>query len=186
MALSAVAESVAQGLADGGELRAAILDGFDRANAAVSGLGIGAATTLVVVEIDDGHVRPYHVGDSGVMIVGQRGFVRLQTVPHSPVGYAVEAGFLEATEALHHEELHLVSNMVGSPEMRIEIGPAVPLRPLDTVLLASDGLFDNLHTFEIIELVRKGALTRVMAELAAESRERMCEPLAGRRRSRTI
>jgi serine/threonine protein phosphatase PrpC len=157
-------------------LRSAVLDGFEQANARVAELAVGAATTLAAVEIDGPTVRAYHVGDSMVLVVGQRGKVKLQTVSHSPVGYAVEAGMIDAKEAIHHEDRHLVSNIVGTPQMRIELGGALRLRPRDTVVLGSDGLFDNLHLEEITEYVRKGPLPRAAGALAGACRQRMCEP----------
>ena len=39
----------------------------------------------------------------------------------------VEAGWLDEEEALHHEDRHIVSNMIGAPNMRIEIGSVVRL-----------------------------------------------------------
>jgi serine/threonine protein phosphatase PrpC len=165
--------------ADGLMLRTAILNGIERANKAISDLEIGAATTLAVAEIEGGVVRSYHVGDSMILAVGQRGRVKLQTVSHSPVGLAVEAGFLDEAEAMHHEDRHIVSNVVGCPQMRIEVGPSVKLAPYDTLLLATDGLFDNLHVEEIIEYVRKGPLDRAGKNLASEARRRMAQPAEG-------
>ena len=77
---------------------------------------------------------------------------------HSPTGIAVEAGFLDEREALHHEERHLVSNFIGTNDMRIDVGAAIELRPKDTVLVASDGLTDNIHIHEINDLMRTGPL----------------------------
>ena len=94
LALEALADAVDRAVITGASLRAGILDGFEKANEAVTGLGVGAATTLAALEIDDGRARPYHVGDSTVLIVGQRGKLKLQTVSHSPIGYVVEAGWL--------------------------------------------------------------------------------------------
>ena len=82
-----------------------------------------------------------------------RGRVKLQTISHSPVGYAVESGMLDDQEAMHHEERHVVSNIIGTPEMRIEIGPPIDLATYDTLLVATDGLADNLHIEEIIERI---------------------------------
>ena len=158
------------------DLRTAILDGFEQANRSVTGLGGGAATTLAALEINDSTIRPYHVGDSAIMVVGRRGRLRLLTVSHSPVGYAVEAGLLDEREAIHHEDRHLVSNIVGTQEMRIEIGRTLRLNPLDSVLLSSDGLFDNLHTAEIVEIIRKGPLAVAAERLVENCRRRMQEP----------
>ena len=179
LALKALVESVQAFGGSEGSLRAAILNGFEHANEQVSAMGVGAATTLAVIELDGSTIRPYHVGDSVILVVGQRGKSRHQTVPHSPVGYAIEAGLLNEAEAIEHADRHIVSNIVGSAQMRIEIGPVVQLRPRDTVLLSSDGLFDNLRVQEIIEVVRKGPLERVMKQLSDQSYGRMTEPKPG-------
>lgn len=173
LAVEAMNEAVISMLADDGSLRDAILNGFEQANQSITAIGVGAATTLTVVEVDNDQIRPYHVGDSMILLVGQRGRIKMQTISHSPIGYAVESGLLEEGEAMHHEDRHLVSNMVGSPEMRIEIGGLYTMQPRDTLLLASDGLFDNLHTKEIIEIVRKGPLEKVTRDLAGACRSRM-------------
>ena len=143
-------------------LRTAILNGIEAANEAVLGLGNGSATTMTVLTVEGLHARSYQVGDSEAMIVGQRGLVKLQTTAHSPTGFAVEAGFLDQREALHHEERHLVSNFLGTTDMRIDVGAAVKLSPRDTVVVASDGLMDNVHVEEIIECIRKGPLEKAV------------------------
>jgi serine/threonine protein phosphatase PrpC len=157
-------------------LRPAILNAFEDANTAIMALGIGAATTLSVVEIQEELIRPYHVGDSDILVVGQRGRIKTQTVPHSPVGYAVESGMLDQRDALHHEDRHLVSNLMGYPDMHIQVGAPVGLSKYDTVLVASDGLADNLHQDEIIEMIRKGPLEIAANSLAQLALDRMHHP----------
>jgi len=173
LAVSAMASCVTEAAGRATELRSAIMDGFERANAEVLNLGVGAATTLAVVEIDGDRVRAYHAGDSEVVLVGQRGRVRLSTMAHSPVGYALEAGWLSHADALHHEERHFVSNMIGTPDMRIDVGPPVKMRPRDRLLIATDGVFDNAGLGEIIETIRKGPLLASAALLVDRCRERM-------------
>ncbi|MDA0679007.1 MAG: protein phosphatase 2C domain-containing protein [Proteobacteria bacterium] len=154
-------------------LRTAILNGIEAANKAVLAMGNGSATTMTVMTIDGLSARSYQVGDSKSMIVGQRGRVRAQTMAHSPTGFAVEAGFLDHRDALHHEERHLVSNLIGTSDMRIDMGAEVHLQPRDTVLLASDGLTDNLHNHEICELIRKGPLAEALQSVTGLARRRM-------------
>jgi len=156
-------------------LREAILDGIERANRDILAQGSGAATTIAVVEIQADRIRPYHVGDSMILLCGQRGKMKLQSVAHSPVGYAVESGLLDVDEAVHHEERHLVSNVVGAPDMRIEIGAARRIAKRDTLILASDGLFDNLYQDEIVEVIRKGDLHDCARQLVSRSYERMTQ-----------
>lgn len=172
-ALSSVSGALDLANAEEASLRPAILDGFEAANHAVLGLGTGAATTLIVVEITGPSVRVYHVGDGAAMVVGQRGRLKLQTVQHSPVGYAVESGLLDEDEALHHEERHLVSNLVGDREMRVEMGSPLRLAPRDTLIVASDGVFDNLEIDEIVAVTRRGPLDRCSRELARSAGARM-------------
>ena len=64
--------------------------------------------------------------------------------------------------------------------MRIELSSVLPLSPRDTVVLGTDGLFDNLHTDEIVEIVRKGPLGEVAAKLAKRCDRRMRTPGEGK------
>jgi serine/threonine protein phosphatase PrpC len=178
-ALIATVQKARSGGPEEANLRALVLNGFEKANDRLLELGVGSGTTLAVVELDGRVARPYHAGDSVILIVGQRGKVKLQTVAHSPVGYAVEAGLLDAEEAIHHEDRHIVSNIVGSPEMRIEIGPSLTLASRDTIVLGSDGLFDNLHVEEVVQIVRKGPLGKAAEVLAELARRRMLHPEEG-------
>jgi serine/threonine protein phosphatase PrpC len=154
-------------------LRTAILNGIDAANEAVLALGNGSATTMTVVAIEGLLARSFQIGDSEALIVSQGGAIRAQTTAHSPTGFAVEAGFLDQREALHHEERHLVSNFLGTSDMRIDMGAGIELRPRDTVLIASDGLTDNVHLDEIIERIRKGPLLDGARSLTGLARHRM-------------
>lgn len=154
-------------------LRTAILDGIEAANAALLELASGAATTFTVLTIEGRTARAYQIGDSEGIIVGQRGVIRLQTPVHSPTGAAVEAGFLNEREALHHQDRHLVSNFLGTPDMRIDIGTEVKLQPRDTIVLASDGLMDNVLVAEVVERVRKGPLNKAADAVIGLARRRM-------------
>lgn len=156
-AISALADSVMR-YATPELIRDSILDGFEAAARDVAELGNGAATTMIAVEISNGRIRTYHVGDSQAMLVGSRGKVKLQTRSHSPVGYAVEAGMLTEDDALGHMDRHIVSNVIGSPESHIDIGLPRPFSPRDTLVIGSDGLYDNLTQTEIVDLLRKGPL----------------------------
>jgi serine/threonine protein phosphatase PrpC len=47
------------------------------------------------------------------------------------------------------------------------------------LLVASDGLSDNLHTEEIIECIRTGPLTRAARRLVCDAQRRMQGPVQG-------
>jgi serine/threonine protein phosphatase PrpC len=172
-AVNTLAESLQVAMDKTTSLRTAILNGIEAANTAVLKLANGSATTMTVITLEGRLARSYQVGDSEAIVVGQRGLVKLQTTAHSPTGFAVEAGFLDQREALHHEERHLVSNFIGTTDMRIDVGAAVELHQNDTVLLASDGLMDNVHVDEIIEFVRKGPLSEAVLSVVAQAEQRM-------------
>ena len=154
-------------------LRNAILNGIEAANAAVRDLGIGAASTIAIAGIDGGRMRPFHAGDSLIMVTGQRGRIKLETVAHSPVGFAMEAGLIDEAEAIRHEDRHIISNALGDNDLRIEMGPVLDVAQRDTVLIASDGLVDNLRTNEITEAIRKGGLKDAATRAATLAAERM-------------
>lgn len=179
-ALECLIDSARAGEPGRQSLRDSILDGFEAANEAVREAAPGAATTLNVVEIDDRTVRSFHAGDSLTVVAGQRSRVKMQVIPHSPVGYGLESGLLDEMDALHSDERHLVSNVVGSPDLRIDVGPRVRLATRDTLVLASDGLSDNLEMDEILGSVRTGPLDRALARLSQLARARMVEDQPGK------
>ena len=173
IALQVLFDSIERNESGPERMRVAILDGIEQANIAVQDLKIGAACTIAVVEYHRGTIRPYHVGDSMILVTGNRGRIRYQSVCHSPVGFAVESGMLAADDAMHHEDRHIVSNVVGDSRMRIEIGPAVKLSRRDTVVIASDGLFDNLAIEEVVNGIRKGKIADALALVTDLAHQRM-------------
>jgi serine/threonine protein phosphatase PrpC len=155
------------------QVRELVLDAIEQAHANLRDQSRVGETTLVVAEITEDQLRTYNVGDSAALVVGGGGKVKYQTIAHSPVGYGVAAGLLDQDEAMHHEQRHYVSNTLGSKSMSVEMSAGYPLAPRDTVVLGSDGLFDNLHLEEIADIVRKGPLREAAVELALRCRERM-------------
>lgn len=157
----------------GQDIQGIILNSVDLSNQSILSQGIGSATTIAAVGIHEGVIRPYHVGDSDILLVGQRGKVKFQSIPHSPTGYAIEAGVLHEDDATSHEDRHYVSNVVGSADMRIDIGPILNMSKRDRLLIMSDGVSDNLLNQEIIDLVRSGPLKKAAGSLLAACHQRM-------------
>ncbi|MCA9151854.1 MAG: protein phosphatase 2C domain-containing protein [Planctomycetales bacterium] len=174
-AILALEETLIGAGVEGPALRPVVLDGLELANQRVCEVGGGAATTIAVVEIDGTMIRTYHAGDSSILQISNRGRIKMQTVAHSPVGYAIEAGVLDATEAIYHEDRHLVSNVLGMVDAHIEVGARRKMNQLDTLIIGSDGLFDNLHVEEIVDLARKGSLLKCANQLATLATQRMQE-----------
>ncbi len=168
-----IAESGLESLLD------AAIAGIGRANLAVIDEFGGSATTMTVLLVDGASIRALQVGDSEALLMGLRGKLKFHTIPQSPTGYAIEYGYLDEDTALFHPERHLVSNFVGTIDMRIEIGPELTMSPYDTLVVASDGLTDNLFRAEIIELARKGPLKEAREALVSLTQERMLMPSLG-------
>jgi serine/threonine protein phosphatase PrpC len=156
--------------------RTHILDAIERANEAIIGWGSGAGATVAVVQYFGGYLRAVHVGDAMALICSNHGRIKFSTVAHSPIAMAVEIGVMDESEAIEHEERHLVSNFVGSREMRIEIGPKIKMAIRDTLIVSSDGLFDNFLTDEIVAFIRAGDLQRQAADVLVQTRRRMTSP----------
>jgi len=180
IAIEALALRIAAEPADGPSLRTAVLDAVEAANREILDLKSGAGATLAVVHLENGEARPYHVGDSQILLVGNRGKVKLLTTSHSPVGYALEAGMLDEHEALDHEERHLVSNYLGSEAMHVEVGSGRAVSARDGLLIASDGVLDNLLMEELVDLLRTGSAATAARKIAALASQRMAAPQEGK------
>ena len=96
-----------------GAVRNAILDGIEESNRVIRQLEVGAGTTILAIEIEGGCFRSYHAGDSMALLVDAKGRTPWRTPPHSPVGYAIEAGLLDEQRAMKHENRHLLANALG-------------------------------------------------------------------------
>lgn len=145
--------------------RLQIIDAIDQTNRELIASGSGARTTVTICEVFDNGARAYQVGDSTLVICGQKGKLKYRSTSHSPVGYGIEAGLIDDYEALQHPDLHIISNLVGEAGMKIELGPEVALNPNDSIFLASDGIFDNFPPDQIIELIRKGDINVISNSL---------------------
>lgn len=153
-----------------------IIQAFEQVHEAIRESAGNAATTLASVFIAENSLRTFHVGDSGVLVVGGRGRLKYQTVAHSPTGHAIEAGTLNEDEALLHEDRYLVSNILGHDPISIEISTSLKLAARDTVLLASDGLFDNLYLTEICQIACQRPIQKACDALAEAASSRMATP----------
>lgn len=125
----------------------------------------GYLTTLTVCVIHDAMVQVFQVGDSGLQLFGQRGKLRYKTTSHSPVGYAQKAGVLDNAGAIEHPDNHYIDNLIGDGLMHVEISSPFALSKLDTILLASDGLYDNILLEDLINFIRCGKAEEITYEL---------------------
>jgi len=64
LTVEALCRALAAGASEGLDLRPAVINGIEEANRVVRELGVGAATTVAIVQVRDDHLRPIHVGDT--------------------------------------------------------------------------------------------------------------------------
>ena len=178
MAVDIISNTIVNNREPEKKTRDLILTGIEEANRKIIETGNGSATTLAVAEIHKLLVRTYHVGDSIILITGQRGKLKMETISHSPTGYALHSGVLTEEEAIAHDERHLVSNVLGTEDMHISLSVQVEMGVRDTLLLASDGLSDNVHRDEIVEMIRKDPLTACTDRLSAHTMKHMTENIS--------
>lgn len=157
--------------------QAEILKAFEKANRKVLELNSGAATTLIVMELTKEWVRYYCAGDSALEVLGGRGKTKYRSVGHSSLDLAVEAGLVESHDAPVESDLrNTITNMVGSKDMRIEMGARYYLDSQDVVVMGSDGLFDNVITDEVLTGVKAKDSLKVCQALAADAQRQMYHP----------
>jgi PPM family protein phosphatase len=157
-------------------LRHAVVDGLEAANAEIVESRLGAGTTFVGLIVENDVARTIHVGDSEAYHLGRRGRLKARTLPHSPVGYELEAGHIDEEEAMVHAERHLLTNHVGMLGMRIELGAATPCAPFDRFLVGTDGLLDNLMRDEIVERACTNDEFEAARRLLDDATARMASP----------
>jgi len=146
-------------------LRQEILDCIDDSNEKLISEHIGSCTTLTACVISHATLQNIQIGDSCVIVCGQKGLLKYKALEHSGVGLALAADLLSEKAALVHPDRNIILNVLGSTAMHVDIGPKIVLAIHDTILLASDGLFDNFLINDLIEIIRKESLTEVVTKL---------------------
>jgi len=147
-------------------LEAAVHD----ATAAVSGvrdlIGGDPGTTLVLAVVEDGEARVANVGDSRGYLI-RAGSAQQLTDDHSWVGEEVRAGRLTAGAGRHHPRRNVITRAVTGDPVAADVFTTA-IRPGDTLLLVSDGIWEPLSDEMIAELLTgAGPLVRDL--------ERLCE-----------
>ena len=113
----------------------------------------GMGTTLVAAVLHKNFLYYVSVGDSGLFHLTGRG---LRTINHPHVfatllDEAVARGIMTEQAALEHPERAALTSFIGAEPLSEVDGGKDPIRlsPGDSILLASDGLFNTLTTREI-------------------------------------
>jgi len=153
-ALAAVGSGVTVRLGET-DLARLLTHAVERANQVVLGYarkhpdqaqGMGSTLTLAVIQ--DGRLTVAHLGDSRAYL-WREGQLRQLTEDHSVPAALHKQGRITAEEVRTHPQRHVLYRCLGlEPDVPVDLYPAVALRPGDTVLLCSDGLWDMVYPAE--------------------------------------
>ena len=113
----------------------------------------GIGTTLIAAVLHKDFLHYVSVGDSGLYHLA-RGTLRLVNHPHvfgTVLDRAAEKGIMSYEEALEHPERAALTSFIGADPLEEIDSNADPIRLStgDTVIIASDGLFNTLSKTEI-------------------------------------
>lgn len=125
---------------------------FQRAHQSPELAGMG--TTLVAMLLLNGCVYYANTGDSRLYRI-RRGQWKQFSQDHTFVNELVNRGLLEPEAAKTHPDKHVICRAIGT---HAKITVDVPELPLaieigDSFLLCSDGLYDLVEEFEMVELI---------------------------------
>lgn len=121
----------------------AITTSYENTNKTIRRKAKGAATTLVVCQIENNQIRFYNAGDSKGILIGPKGKNKLETLAHNPLEMGMASGLINGKEAYIKEINHFVSNYLGSKNLRIDMTDKKEFASEDKILLVSDGATDN-------------------------------------------
>lgn len=167
------------GLANPGSVRDAVAESLHQSSRRIQERYSQAGATVSLALFDDRTITLCHAGDSECLIANRKGAVKMHTVPHSPVGQACALGLLSEQHAMFHELRHVVDNAVGLPSLALEFSESLRMEEQDTLLAASDGLYDNLFKSEILHILANDSLLEAARQLVTECQHRMSCPLPG-------
>jgi PPM family protein phosphatase len=117
--------------------------------------GAGMGTTCVAVYLQGDKAWVAHIGDSRIYHI-RDGQVLWRTTDHTRVQKMVEMGLLAPAAAKDHPDANVVTRALGyaqladgtviEPDVRME---PIQLHPGDSLLLCSDGLYDDIEDTEL-------------------------------------
>ena len=166
LAATGILKTVGQERASDGNL----FDALENINGEIRGLKVGAATTLCFGAMTGDEIRFFSIGDSEIYYTNNRGGVVYHNIAHSPVAYGVESGLIEQEDSLDDPDRNIILNFLGDEILRFETSSKISLKRGHSVLIGSDGLFDNFPQKEIVSIMAAGNFDQ-----AAEKLKEICD-----------
>jgi PPM family protein phosphatase len=159
--------------------RQRLLTAFRKANAEVQqeaqqkpGLR-GMGTTLSACAIVGQNLYFAHVGDSRVFLI-RAGEAQQLTRDHSLVARLIESRTIRPEDAENHPQKHVLTAAVGvCDDLQPDFSPEpVPLQHSDTLVICTDGLWGQMSSAEIAEIVSARGVHDACKALVQLARER--------------
>ena len=118
----------------------------------------GMGTTLTACAILGKELYFAHIGDSRLFLV-RNGECQQLTRDHSLVARLVESGTIRPEEAESHPQKHVLTAAIGVAEDLEPDAPPSPLtlEPKDILVLCTDGLWGQMTSAEIAQIVSKAS-----------------------------
>jgi PPM family protein phosphatase len=174
VASATVRDRIIQAVEEGADLPAAIQQAHQAvlATAEQDAARRGMGSTVVAVQIDALTARVAWVGDSRLYLL-RAGELRQVTRDHSLVQWLMQRGDIDATQAQHHPDRHVLVRTLGFEHPAADV-THIELQPGDRLLLCSDGVSGELGDQEMRDLVAANSEPQAAADAlvaAVEARE---------------
>lgn len=138
---------------------------------------INPRTTGVVCLIQNGTAVWAHVGDSRCYLFRDNA-VFSRTSDHSVVEDLISKGELTEKERLSHPKINQVTRCIGGNKKmaKISVSDKTDLKPGDTILLCTDGLWSGLTEESMIIFLKSKNSLPVILDKMSENAEQACYP----------
>lgn len=133
-----------------------ILTIVNAANSDLKNLKIGGKSTLSGAYLGD-YINYFSAGDSEIIHWNSNGTELYSNIPDSSTGHLVEAGEISQEESLDDPDRYMVNNLMGDIVVRVETTTEMEIKKGHSVLIGSDGLFDNFSHSSLKDICTKGS-----------------------------
>ena len=131
----------------------------------------GMGTTVSLCYIFQDHVFIGHVGDSRIYKIENEDIAQI-TEDHSLVNELIKKGEITKEEAYNHPQKNMITRAVGtSYDLEIDL-EEFKYKKDDKILLCTDGVFNMLHDFEILEIIKNNIfISEAIDELISRAKK---------------